>query len=64
MGAGVAGANALGLPGGHAYTLMGAYIVQDANKVTHRLLQIRNPWGFDVYTGKWNSSSPLWTPAL
>lgn len=64
MGAGVGGSNVLGLPNGHAYSLLGAYIVKDASNKTHRLIKLRNPWGFDVYTGAWNDTSALWTTSL
>ena len=64
MGAGVGSENILGLPGDHAYTLLGAYIVTDSNKTTHRLIKLRNPWGFDVYNGTWNDASSKWTQAI
>jgi hypothetical protein len=64
MGAGVGISNTLGLPDDHAYTLLNAFIVTDAAGVVHRLVQLRNPWGYDVYTGRWNDSSSLWTAAI
>jgi len=64
MGAGVGVSNTLGLPDDHAYTLLGAYIITDAAGVVHRLIQLRNPWGYDVYTGRWNDTSSLWTNSI
>ena len=34
-----------GIPGSHAYTVMGAYPIKDtAGNVVARLLHVRNPW--------------------
>jgi hypothetical protein len=52
-----------GLIPGHAYTLIGVHEVQKAG-VSHKLCQIRNPWGSLEWTGDWSDESPLWTPEL
>jgi len=39
-----------GLPGAHAYTLMGTATLSDGTK----LLKMRNPWGSEVYTGPYS----------
>lgn len=59
----VTSANAYGLPSGHAYSILGAYQIKNSSGVvTNRLLQIRNPWGYDVYTGNWNDTDTThWT---
>jgi len=57
--------NSYHLPCGHAYTLVGASTVVAADGTTHRLLQIRNPWGVDAgYNGTWNDADTTsWTAA-
>lgn len=59
----IAYADPFKLPSGHAYSILGAYTIKDANgTVTNRLIQIRNPWGYDVYNGSWNDSDTYhWT---
>lgn len=53
------------LPTSHAYSVFGAFSLKDTNgNVVHRLYQIRNPWGYDVYTGPWCDTSSLWTTAF
>jgi hypothetical protein len=60
---GVGNSNPYGLPDDHAYSILGAYQIKNsAGVVTNRLLQIRNPWGYDVYTGNWNDDDTThWT---
>ena len=50
----------LGLPKGHAFTLIGANELKDADgNVVYRLYKIRNPWGVDLgYTGNWRDDDP------
>jgi hypothetical protein len=62
-GGAVGASNTFGLPDDHAYTILGAYPIKNsAGVVTNRLLQIRNPWGYDVYTGNWNDADTThWT---
>jgi hypothetical protein len=62
MGAGVGSSNSLGLPGNHAYSLLGVAQIKTNNVVTNNLYHIRNPWGVDVYTGPWNDKDTTrWT---
>jgi hypothetical protein len=49
-----------GLVTGHAYTILGA--IQLSNGV--RLVQMRNPWSKERYTGPYNDADPVWTDAL
>jgi len=35
----------MGIISGHAYTLIGAYDVMDANFEPESLVKLRNPWG-------------------
>mmetsp|Transcript_34743 Transcript_34743/g.42709 ORF Transcript_34743/g.42709 Transcript_34743/m.42709 type:complete len:109 (+) Transcript_34743:119-445(+) len=44
----------------HAFTVYKT--VELSNGV--RLVQVRNPWGRETYTGDWSDSSSLWTPEL
>lgn len=47
----------MGLIGGHAYTLIGAYTLSNGARV----LKIRNPWGSSEWTGAYSDSDPFWT---
>ena len=65
LGAGTAGQgddsvkNSVGLSASHAYSILGAYELRDANgDVKHKILQIRNPWRFETYTGPWRDKGP------
>lgn len=59
----VGSSNPFGLVNGHAYSLLGAYVVNDTGVIS-KLYKIRNPWSQDVYNGKWNDSDTAsWTPA-
>ena len=59
------GSTLFGLPGSHAYTVMGAYPIKDAaGKVVARLMHVRNPWAMDYYSGPWNDGDTTrWTAA-
>jgi len=48
-----------GLVPGHAYS-----VIQVKEAKTHRLLQIRNPWGKFEWNGDWSDGSALWTDEL
>ena len=51
-----------GLPGGHAETLLGAYVLRDTSgNVVAYLYRIRNPWGIDAYNGPWSDNDSRWT---
>ena len=52
-----------GLTSGHAYTLYSAVMVDDDGKQV-KLVQVRNPWGLEGYTGDWNDKDPRWTADL
>ena len=54
MGSSIGATNSFGLTNNHAYTLVGTFLLFDNNVQTNRLIKIRNPWGVDVYTGKWS----------
>lgn len=32
--------------------------------ITHRLVEMRNPWGTERYFGDWSDSSDRWTDAM
>ena len=55
---------ALGLVDNHAYTLIGAYEVEDKEGDEVRLLKVRNPWGHGEWEGDWSDNSDKWTPEL
>ncbi|KAK5638894.1 hypothetical protein RI129_013189 [Pyrocoelia pectoralis] len=48
-----------GLHPKHSYSLLDV-----RNAGGHRLLQLRNPWGYYVWTGDWSDDSDKWTAAL
>ena len=47
----------------HLYSLIGIYTM-NTNKEEVKLLKIRNPWGYQEWTGDWSDKSPLWTESL
>ena len=51
-----------GLVDAHAYSLIGAAIVEDDAGKKHRLIKIRNPWGKKEWSGDWSDKSDRWTP--
>jgi hypothetical protein len=54
--------NVVGLAMNHAYTIVGAYTLKNADgSQKARLFRIRNPWGSDgAYNGTWRDSDPVW----
>lgn len=53
------GTEYISLVNGHAYTLL-----QGKQHGDLRLVQMRNPWGNEQYTGPYSDDSKLWTPEL
>nr|XP_008122940.1 PREDICTED: calpain-12 [Anolis carolinensis] len=49
-----------GLVKGHAYSITGIHKIDFGEKVV-RLLRLRNPWGYQEWTGRWSDKSPLWS---
>lgn len=49
--------NVMGLIGGHAYTLIGAFTLSNGARV----LKIRNPWGSSEWTGAYGDSDAFWS---
>mmetsp|Transcript_10613 Transcript_10613/g.17823 ORF Transcript_10613/g.17823 Transcript_10613/m.17823 type:complete len:187 (+) Transcript_10613:431-991(+) len=54
----------LGLVNGHAYSVIKAALITDADGNEVKLLNIRNPWGRTEWTGDWGDDSELWTPEI
>ena len=50
-----------GLPGGHAYTVLGAAELKLDDGSVIELVKMRNPWGNEAYTGPWSDSDSVWT---
>ena len=48
-----------GLTTRHAYSLLNLYAGEHV-----RLVQLRNPWAKDTWTGKYNNKCPSWTKEL
>ena len=56
-----------GLAQSHAYTVLGAFLVNDANGSPRKLYKIRNPWGSETYKGPYSDSdsdSTTWDTSL
>ena len=57
--------NTVGLSQSHAYSIIGAYNLTDINgKVVERLFLMRNPWGNEMYIGKWYDGDARWTSGV
>ncbi len=52
--------DASGIITGHAYTLVGAYKLDNGD----RIFKLRNPWGSGEWTGDYSDKCGKWTPAL
>lgn len=53
-----------GLISGHAYSLLDIKeLTNDNGEVVHTIVQVRNPWSNEHYTGKWRDDDPDWTDA-
>jgi hypothetical protein len=56
--------NACGIVQGHAYSILSAFTMTDANSVDYNMILVRNPWGITYYSGDWNKDDSNWTDAL
>ena len=56
--------NSVGIAYGHAYSVLRVLTVTDANGDSHKLVEARNPWAEETYTGDWSDSSSRWTSDL
>lgn len=56
--------NACGIIQGHAYSLLSAFTMTDADSVDHNMMMIRNPWGITYYSHTWNADDTNWTDEL
>jgi hypothetical protein len=57
--------NTYNLPGDHAYSVIGAFEIRGLDgEVEANLIQLRNPWGEDDYTGPWNQDDDYWTSSV
>ena len=50
-----------GIVQGHTYSIL---TVHEFEHIKVRLLKLRNPWGYQEWSGDWSDNSPLWTPQL
>ena len=48
-----------GLPGSHAFTILGMYEIKG-----EKVLNLRNPWGTSHFCGDWSDYSYKWTEDL
>ena len=49
---------------GHAYTVLGVVSLTETNGEKWDLLQMRNPYAMETYSGAWNDLDGRWTPKL
>ena len=56
--------NSCGIAKSHAYSLITAFTMTDADGTDHDVLMYRNPWGVTGYSGTWNKDDPNWTDDL
>ena len=54
------GASEKGLSTSHAYSLIAARSVRLDDGSFARVVQLRNPWGRNSWTGNWSDASPQW----
>ena len=53
--------NKYNLPTSHAYSVLGVEELTQSGKIVEKLVHIRNPWGFESYTGPWSDNDSRWT---
>ena len=53
-----------GIISGHAYAILDAQTVINKQGQDERIIQLRNPWGSNEWTGAWSDKSDKWTPEL
>jgi hypothetical protein len=54
-----------GLPGLHAYTVLGTHTLRDCDGgEIEKLIKLRNPWAEETYTGPYNDKDDQWTEEL
>ena len=56
--------NGCGIAESHAYSILAAFKMKDANGIEHKCLLMRNPWGTSYYSQEWSKDDPNWTDAL
>lgn len=54
---------AYGLVTGHAYSVLKTAELKRGGRVIHKLVQVRNPWSKEKYTGPFSDKSSRWTQA-
>lgn len=56
--------NSFGLAQGHAFHLLQPFVLRDEyGVIKHYMYMMRNPWGAETYTGRWNDRDVLsWIP--
>ena len=47
----------------HAFSILGVHELMVDGQV-ERVIQLRNPWGFEKYHGAWSDKDERWTEAL
>ena len=53
--------NSCGIFVGHAYSVISAFTITEADGTKHKVLLVRNPWGVTFYNKEWNNADVKWT---
>jgi hypothetical protein len=56
--------NTCGMVQGHAYSMIAAFEMTEANGTKHKMYLMRNPWSLTYYSSDWNPNDSRWTNAL
>lgn len=53
--------NSCGIFAGHAYAIMSAFSITEANGTVTKVIMARNPWGITYYSAEWAYNDTRWT---
>jgi hypothetical protein len=52
--------NACGIANQHAYSIVEAFTLKQADGTSWKMLLMRNPWGTSGYKGAWSETDSRW----
>ena len=53
--------NSCGIFSGHAYSIISAFSITEANGTVTKVIMARNPWGITYYSADWRANDTRWT---
>lgn len=53
--------NSCGIFTGHAYSIISAFSITEANGTITKVVMARNPWGVTFYSAEWYANDTRWT---